>query len=115
MGTLVKGNSGISEEDNPAPAAVSEEQSFPPSEAAAATAAPPAKPEVEAKADAKTPENHEPPPIPVRLCSVAGYDGRVNDIVYCPPTSRTDQNKAVIYFGGDVQVKSVKLNEFFEN
>lgn len=45
------------------------------------------------------------PPTPLRLCGVAGYDGRVNDVVYCPPASRKlHVNTAVIYFGGDVQV-----------
>ncbi|KAF4517493.1 hypothetical protein B566_EDAN004532 [Ephemera danica] len=52
---------------------------------------------------APEPVQETTPPTPVRLCSVAGYDGRVNDVVYCPPASRTTHNTAVIYFGGDVQ------------
>jgi hypothetical protein len=106
MGTLVKGNAGMPEEENPTPPAAAEEQTLPVAEVANSTP-PVVKPEAETAPEAATapPETHEPPPIPVRLCAVAGYDGRVNDIVYCPPSSRSDQNKAVIYFGGDVQVR----------
>lgn len=104
MGTLVKGAAvGVSEEETPATSAPApEDAAFPPAEEA--TPATP-KPEADAKPEATTPaEAQEVPPIPVRICAVAGYDGRVNDIVYCPPSVRSDHNKAVIYFGGDVQV-----------
>lgn len=40
---------------------------------------------------------------PLRLCGVTGYDGRINDVVYCYPSVRTDSHTAVIFFGGDVQ------------
>ncbi|XP_071450932.1 mitochondrial protein C2orf69 homolog isoform X2 [Hetaerina americana] len=40
---------------------------------------------------------------PIRLSGVGGYDGRSNDIVYCPPATHTLRNSAVIFFGGDVQ------------
>jgi len=108
MGTLVKGAVGVSEEEPPASnAPPPEDAAFPPA-AEEATIAPTPKPEAEAKPEANTPatpaEAQEVPPIPVRICAVAGYDGRVNDIVYCPPSVRSDHNKAVIYFGGDVQV-----------
>jgi hypothetical protein len=38
------------------------------------------------------------------LCGVTGYDGRINDIVYCHPAVRAEQDMAVVFFGGDVQV-----------
>lgn len=106
MGTLVKGAVGVSEEETPATSAPPpDDAAFPPSEEAAPVTP---KPEVDVKPEATTPaapaEAQEVPPIPVRICAVAGYDGRVNDIVYCPPSVRSDHNKAVIYFGGDVQV-----------
>ncbi|XP_034251075.1 UPF0565 protein C2orf69 homolog isoform X2 [Thrips palmi] len=44
-----------------------------------------------------------PPCGPVRLPAVPGYEGRVNDIIYYPPQIRSEQDTAVIYFGGDVQ------------
>ncbi|KAL1123219.1 hypothetical protein AAG570_002306, partial [Ranatra chinensis] len=44
---------------------------------------------------------------PVRLKDVAGFSGRTNDVVYCPPLSPTFQpstsQSVVVYFGGDVQ------------
>ncbi|XP_032593093.1 UPF0565 protein C2orf69 homolog [Drosophila grimshawi] len=45
---------------------------------------------------------------PFRIFSVAGFQNRANDIVYCPPIVRqqsqhVDDSKAIIYFGGDVQ------------
>ncbi|XP_046397906.1 mitochondrial protein C2orf69 isoform X2 [Ischnura elegans] len=40
---------------------------------------------------------------PIRLRGVGGYDGRSNDIVYCPPATHTLRNSAVVFFGGDVQ------------
>jgi len=45
-----------------------------------------------------------PPACPVRLCGVTGYDGRINDVVYCNPAVRAEQDMAVVFFGGDVQV-----------
>lgn len=44
-----------------------------------------------------------PPSCPLRLCGITGYDGRINDTVYCYPTVRSDQQTAVVFFGGDVQ------------
>lgn len=49
---------------------------------------------------------------PFRIFSVAGFQNRTNDIVYCPPIIRQQQSTqnveedstAVVYFGGDVQV-----------
>lgn len=40
---------------------------------------------------------------PIRLPAVPGYEGRVNDVIYSPPQIRSDQDSAVVYFGGDVQ------------
>nr|XP_017021450.1 UPF0565 protein C2orf69 homolog isoform X1 [Drosophila kikkawai] len=47
---------------------------------------------------------------PFRIFSVAGFQNRANDIVYCPPIVRQQQSQhvpedstAIIYFGGDVQ------------
>lgn len=47
---------------------------------------------------------------PFRIFSVAGFQNRANDIVYCPPiirqpTQNVEDSTAVVYFGGDVQVK----------
>lgn len=43
--------------------------------------------------------------IPIRLRTVAGFQNRVNDVVYCPPLVKHDEEAtAVVYFGGDVQV-----------
>lgn len=46
---------------------------------------------------------------PFRIFSVAGFQNRANDIVYCPPiikqpTQNVEDSTAVVYFGGDVQV-----------
>lgn len=41
---------------------------------------------------------------PIRLPAVPGYEGRINDVIYFPPQMRSEQETAVIYFGGDVQV-----------
>jgi len=41
----------------------------------------------------------------VKLKGVAGYDGRQNDVIYSPPLDKTNPNKLVVYFGGDVQVR----------
>lgn len=51
---------------------------------------------------------------PFRIFSVAGFQNRTNDIVYCPPIVRqqnqnVDESTAVVYFGGDVQVGKVVL------
>lgn len=45
---------------------------------------------------------------PFRLCAVAGFQNRTNDVVYCPPIIRQhgqneEDSTAVVYFGGDVQ------------
>ncbi|XP_030370923.1 UPF0565 protein C2orf69 homolog [Scaptodrosophila lebanonensis] len=45
---------------------------------------------------------------PFRIFSVAGFQNRANDIVYCPPIVRqqsqhVEDSTAIIYFGGDVQ------------
>lgn len=57
-----------------------------------------------------------PPCGPIRLYAVKGYNGRSNDICYCPPLIKpktsdekltTASNSTVVYFGGDVQVKLI--------
>ncbi|XP_065332543.1 mitochondrial protein C2orf69 homolog isoform X2 [Cloeon dipterum] len=108
MGTLVKGSPPTSEEGAAAPdPPVAEETPAPEAPTPSATPMPASIAEPDAKPEPKSPvavpEPQEPQPTPVRLCSVAGYDGRVNDIVYCPPAARSEHNKAVVYFGGDVQ------------
>lgn len=40
---------------------------------------------------------------PIRLSAVPGYEGRINDVIYFPPQVRSEEDTAVIYFGGDVQ------------
>ncbi|XP_037945208.1 UPF0565 protein C2orf69 homolog isoform X2 [Teleopsis dalmanni] len=45
---------------------------------------------------------------PFRIFAVAGFQNRINDIVYCPPiirqpTQNVEDSTAIIYFGGDVQ------------
>ncbi|XP_022211637.2 uncharacterized protein LOC111066966 isoform X1 [Drosophila obscura] len=45
---------------------------------------------------------------PFRIFSVAGFQNRANDIVYCPPIVRqqsqhVEDSTAIVYFGGDVQ------------
>lgn len=47
-----------------------------------------------------------PLPCPLRLKEVIGLEGRTNDIVYCPPKLSDPATSAVIFFGGDVQVKT---------
>lgn len=43
--------------------------------------------------------------IPIRLNAVSGFQNRENDVVYCPPlVKHDDESTAVVYFGGDVQV-----------
>lgn len=43
---------------------------------------------------------------PIRLSNVQGYEQRMNDVIYCPPLEKyTDENLAVVYFGGDIQVR----------
>uniref|UniRef100_A0A1B6LUT1 Uncharacterized protein n=1 Tax=Graphocephala atropunctata TaxID=36148 RepID=A0A1B6LUT1_9HEMI len=44
-----------------------------------------------------------PLPWPLRLKDVKGFEGRTNDIVYCPPKNTELPTSAVIFFGGDVQ------------
>lgn len=56
--------------------------------------------------------------IPIRLRTVTGFQNRVNDVVYCPPlVKHDDEPTAVVYFGGDVQVRFffflLKINSFF--
>lgn len=48
---------------------------------------------------------------PIRLTGVSGFEGRVNDVIYCPPLQKPSEadgeepeNTAVVYFGGDIQV-----------
>lgn len=38
-----------------------------------------------------------------RFHSILGYEERVNDVIYCPPQSKTNAVDTVVYFGGDVQ------------
>uniref|UniRef100_A0A6B2ELM5 Uncharacterized protein n=1 Tax=Phlebotomus kandelakii TaxID=1109342 RepID=A0A6B2ELM5_9DIPT len=47
---------------------------------------------------------------PIRLTGVSGFEGRVNDVIYCPPLQKPSEgdteepeNTAVVYFGGDIQ------------
>uniref|UniRef100_A0A1B0CQM4 Potassium channel domain-containing protein n=2 Tax=Lutzomyia longipalpis TaxID=7200 RepID=A0A1B0CQM4_LUTLO len=47
---------------------------------------------------------------PIRLTGVSGFEGRVNDVIYCPPLQKHSEadgeepeNTAVVYFGGDIQ------------
>ncbi|GAB0098176.1 UPF0565 protein C2orf69 homolog [Sergentomyia squamirostris] len=47
---------------------------------------------------------------PIRLSGVTGFEGRVNDVIYCPPLQKPTpedgeelENTAVVYFGGDIQ------------
>lgn len=49
---------------------------------------------------------------PIRMSSVQGYETRTNDIIYCPPLEKVYvkegkdlQNHAIVYFGGDIQVR----------
>lgn len=62
-----------------------------------------------------------PPRGPIRLYAVKGYNGRSNDICYCPPLIKQKtsddklgkiSNSTVVYFGGDVQVSvlSIRVN-----
>lgn len=51
---------------------------------------------------------------PIRLTAVHGYDGRANDVIYCPPLEKSYvgdsnllKNTAVVYFGGDIQVRQM--------
>lgn len=45
---------------------------------------------------------------PVRINGIKGYQNRTNHIIYCPPLLRSkDDCSAVVYFGGDVQVRWV--------
>ena len=53
---------------------------------------------------------------PIRLSSVQGYETRTNDIIYCPPLEKAYvregkdlQNTAIVYFGGDIQVRSLRF------
>ncbi|KAK7789408.1 hypothetical protein R5R35_010268 [Gryllus longicercus] len=39
----------------------------------------------------------------IRLCSISGFDRRINDVVYCFPLIRSDEVSTVVFFGGDVQ------------
>lgn len=51
----------------------------------------------------------EIPAYPVRFCNVPGYDGRCNDVVYCHPVVRAEQQTTVVFFGGDVQVSAIQI------
>lgn len=48
------------------------------------------------------------PAFPIRLCGIVGYEGRINDVVYCHPIIRTENPSTVVFFGGDMQ-------DFLEN
>lgn len=50
-----------------------------------------------------------PSSCPLRLCGISGYDGRVNDIIYCHPLVRPESDVAVVFFGGDVQARIYNL------
>lgn len=56
--------------------------------------------------------------IPIRLRTVTGFQNRVNDVVYCPPLVKHEEEATtVVYFGGDVQVcyitkKRIQVNIF---
>ncbi|CAH0382518.1 unnamed protein product [Bemisia tabaci] len=39
----------------------------------------------------------------LRLCGVPGFEGRTNDVIYCKPRVKSNELKAVVYFGGDIQ------------
>ncbi|XP_037296843.1 LOW QUALITY PROTEIN: UPF0565 protein C2orf69 homolog [Manduca sexta] len=41
--------------------------------------------------------------MPVRLRRVAGFEGRVNDIIFQPASVFTTPQQTLVYFGGDVQ------------
>ncbi|XP_037047794.1 UPF0565 protein C2orf69 homolog [Bradysia coprophila] len=43
--------------------------------------------------------------VPIRLRAVSGFQNRLNDVVYCPPLIKQDDEPptSVVYFGGDVQ------------
>lgn len=44
------------------------------------------------------------PVFPIRLCGIVGYEGRINDVVYCHPIVKTDNPSTIVFFGGDMQV-----------
>lgn len=51
--------------------------------------------------------------VPIRLRSVSGFQNRLNDVVYCPPLVRhDDEATTVVYFGGDVQVSGCQINHY---
>lgn len=39
----------------------------------------------------------------IRLCGITGFDRRINDVVYCFPSVKSDDVSSVVFFGGDVQ------------
>lgn len=43
----------------------------------------------------------------LKLKGVVGYNGRRNDVIYCPPLQKTDLSNVVVYFGGDIQVREI--------
>lgn len=54
---------------------------------------------------------------PIRLNAIKGYPPRTNNVIYCPPLVKSPKDQvpgAVVYFGGDVQVKLYLLFLFFE-
>lgn len=55
--------------------------------------------------------------VPIRLRAVSGFQNRLNDVVYCPPLIKQDDEPptSVVYFGGDVQVRSNNNKNLFSN
>lgn len=50
------------------------------------------------------------PGFPIRLCGILGFDGRINDVVYCHPLVQSEKKSTVVYFGGDMQVTQKKIS-----
>jgi hypothetical protein len=44
-----------------------------------------------------------------RLVAVAGYNERVNDVIFVEKQTSTEPVSVVVFFGGDVQVSYNKL------
>lgn len=55
--------------------------------------------------------------VPIRLRAVSGFQNRLNDVVYCPPLIKNDDEPptAVVYFGGDVQVGENKTKLYLNS
>lgn len=52
---------------------------------------------------------------PLRLLAVAGYNGRKNDIIYNKCKTGVKAATKVVFFGGDVQVISVRVTSTLSN